>query len=101
MRLSIGLWRAARMPNDRQRFMSTTVQLAKPVPLGRHARSVTRASPPAEGALSPRRRFLEACACRPVDHPPVWLMRQAGRALPEYHALKEKHSFLELLQTPE
>ena len=48
-----------------------------------------------------RPRFLNACACRPVDHPPVWLMRQAGRALPEYRALKEKHTFLELVQTPE
>src|SRR2546422_8760072 len=50
---------------------------------------------------SNRQRFLDACNCRPVDRPPVWLMRQAGRALPEYRALKERHSFLELVQTPQ
>ena len=48
-----------------------------------------------------RKRFLDAAACRPVDHTPVWLMRQAGRALPEYRALKERHSFVELVQTPD
>jgi uroporphyrinogen decarboxylase len=53
------------------------------------------------GKPTNRRRFLDACRCRPVDRPPVWLMRQAGRALPEYRELKEKHSFLELVQTPE
>jgi uroporphyrinogen decarboxylase len=53
------------------------------------------------GALSNRQRFLDACRCQPVDYPPVWLMRQAGRALPEYRAMKEKHTFLELVQTPE
>ncbi len=51
--------------------------------------------------MNNRERFLAACASRPVDRPPVWLMRQAGRALPEYRALKEKYSFLELVQTPE
>ena len=51
--------------------------------------------------LSGRQRLLDACHCRPVDRPPVWLMRQAGRALPEYRALKEKYSFVELVQTPE
>src|SRR5512146_1690640 len=54
-----------------------------------------------EGVYSNRQRFLDACHCRPVDRPPVWLMRQAGRALPEYRALKQKYSFLELVQTPE
>jgi uroporphyrinogen decarboxylase len=48
-----------------------------------------------------RRRFLDACAGLPLDYPPVWLMRQAGRALPEYRALKEKYTFLQLVQTPE
>lgn len=52
-------------------------------------------------ALTCRQRFLAACRCQRVDHPPVWLMRQAGRALPEYRKLKEKYSFLELVQNPE
>jgi uroporphyrinogen decarboxylase len=52
-------------------------------------------------ALTWRERFLKACHCQPVDRPPVWLMRQAGRALPEYRKLKEKYSFLELVQNPE
>ena len=56
---------------------------------------------PADTALTCRRRFLNACACQLVDRPPVWLMRQAGRALPEYRALRQQHSFLELVQTPE
>lgn len=51
--------------------------------------------------LTHRDRFLAACHCKALDHPPVWLMRQAGRSLPEYRALKEKHSFLELVRTPE
>lgn len=50
--------------------------------------------------LSNRQRFINACHCLPVDRPPVWLMRQAGRALPEYRQLKTKHSFVELVRTP-
>jgi uroporphyrinogen decarboxylase len=53
------------------------------------------------GEMTNRQRFLKACRCESVDRPPIRLMRQAGRALPEYRALKEKHSFLELVQTPE
>jgi uroporphyrinogen decarboxylase len=58
-------------------------------------------APAAPGKPTNRRRFLDACHCRATDRPPVWLMRQAGRALPEYRELKETHSFLELIQTPE
>jgi uroporphyrinogen decarboxylase len=37
----------------------------------------------------------------PVERTPVWFMRQAGRSLPEYRALRERHSFFELARTPE
>src|SRR5215831_19221107 len=63
--------------------------------------SVEAKAGPSHAPASNRQRFLDACHCRPVDRPPVWLMRQAGRALPEYRALKEKHTFIELVQTPE
>ncbi len=45
--------------------------------------------------------FLRACRREPVSHTPVWLMRQAGRYMPEYRAVRAKHSMLEVMQTPE
>lgn len=45
--------------------------------------------------------FIEACYGRPHDRIPVWMMRQAGRFLPEYRAVREKHSFLEMCLVPE
>lgn len=49
----------------------------------------------------PKPRFLRACHRLPVDTTPIWLMRQAGRYMPEYRALREKYSMLEMIQNPE
>ncbi len=45
--------------------------------------------------------FLKACRREKSPHTPVWLMRQAGRYMKEYMAIREKHSFLEMCRTPE
>jgi uroporphyrinogen decarboxylase len=46
-------------------------------------------------------RFLKACRREHVDCTPVWFMRQAGRYMPEYRAVRERHSLLEIVKTPE
>jgi uroporphyrinogen decarboxylase len=46
-------------------------------------------------------RFLRACRVQPVDCTPVWLMRQAGRYMPEYRAVRRQHSILEICKSPQ
>ena len=57
-------------------------------------------TPPSNNELQ-NDRILRAARGEAVDCTPVWAMRQAGRYLPEYRAVREKHSFFEVVQTPD
>lgn len=46
-------------------------------------------------------RFVRACLRQPVDRTPVWFLRQAGRYMPEYMAVRKSHSLLDICRTPE
>ena len=50
---------------------------------------------------APDSRFVRACRAEPVDTTPVWFMRQAGRYMPEYRAVRKRHSILEICKSPE
>src|ERR1035441_10564957 len=49
---------------------------------------------------APNSSFVRACKSQPVDRTPVWFMRQAGRYMPEYRAVRKQHSLLEICKKP-
>src|SRR5919206_1294492 len=49
----------------------------------------------------PEPRFLRACRREPTDRTPVWFMRQAGRYMAEYRAVRARHTLLEICAQPE
>src|SRR5688572_33387703 len=53
------------------------------------------------GPMTGEERFLAAARLGPVDATPVWFMRQAGRCLADYRALRERYDILTLAKTPE
>ena len=86
--IPVGVLRWVAAPRPTARILEDTSPMANPdVP---------------SGSLDPLREslFLKACRGEPTEVTPIWLMRQAGRYLPEYRALRAKVSFLELCKDP-
>src|SRR5437016_7525380 len=50
---------------------------------------------------APESRFVRASKAQPVESTPVWFMRQAGRYMPEYRAVRKQHSLIEICKKPE
>jgi uroporphyrinogen decarboxylase len=49
---------------------------------------------------APESRLVKACKAQPVDRTPVWFMRQAGRYMPEYRAVRKRYSLIEICKKP-
>ncbi|MBI4533379.1 MAG: uroporphyrinogen decarboxylase [Candidatus Melainabacteria bacterium] len=65
------------------------------------SKNATKAVSGSQRALWRDSVFIKACKCQPVSYTPVWLMRQAGRFMPEYRHIRAKVGFLELCKSPD
>ncbi len=83
---------------DAAELLSKKRWLAKAAPNLKQARGEAPAIDPSDPAQ--QSAFMKACRREAVPHTPIWLMRQAGRYMPEYRAVREKTSFLELCKNP-
>jgi uroporphyrinogen decarboxylase len=86
---------------SRKRAAQVPLRATSP-PTLRSANSASRLNVSAPGERMPwdDSLFMRACRLEPVERTPIWLMRQAGRYMPEYRAVREKTSFLELCKNP-
>jgi uroporphyrinogen decarboxylase len=66
-----------------------------------NATIVSMAIAPEAEPTATKSRFVRACLRLPVDRTPVWFLRQAGRYMPEYMAVRKHHTLLEICRTPE
>lgn len=64
-------------------------------------KSLTVHTPPPDTATLAQSQFLRACRREQTSHTPIWLMRQAGRYMREYRAIRERYSMLEVIRSPE
>lgn len=62
--------------------------------------TATPAANDSKTALTGAERLVRACLRQPVDRTPVWFLRQAGRYMPEYQAVRRRHSLLEICKQP-